>query len=386
MKIGDKVRFLNATGGGRITAFEGKDLVLVCDEDGFEIPTLRTEIVVIDTNDYNFAKNDSPLSKEVEIPQVPAPTHSSIKALLNSHMREQQDATDEAMCESHETDLADMEMSFLARPLEKRGGDILNLYLAFLKQPHSTADKEFAAYVVNDSNYELQLFLTSNEELARQHLLFVAAIQPNTKTLVREFGKTGIADWEQISMQAIAYKREKAFVLKPAQQLQLRIEGRKFYKESTFKANDFFDTPALILELVRQDEAAETLQVDAQVLQTQLNGTTASQNYSHHQQDSPIVDRHGDTIVIDLHADKILDRPQGLSHHDLLSAQIRYFHQCMQRHRKNKGQKIVFIHGKGDGVLRAAVIKELKRDYRSCSFQDASFREYGFGATLVTIK
>ena len=50
-----------------------------------------------------------------------------------------------------------------------------------------------------------------------------------------------------------------------------------------------------------------------------------------------------------------------------------------------KGQKIVFIHGKGEGVLRKAILDELKRKYRSCEAQDASFREYGFGATLVTI-
>ncbi|MEG1546116.1 MAG: Smr/MutS family protein, partial [Bacteroides sp.] len=51
-----------------------------------------------------------------------------------------------------------------------------------------------------------------------------------------------------------------------------------------------------------------------------------------------------------------------------------------------RGQKIVFIHGKGDGVLRKAVLDELKYKYPTCQSQDASFKEYGFGATMVTIK
>ena len=38
IKIGDKVRFLNTTGGGIVRGFNGKDKVLVEDEDGFEIP------------------------------------------------------------------------------------------------------------------------------------------------------------------------------------------------------------------------------------------------------------------------------------------------------------------------------------------------------------
>lgn len=47
MKVGDKVRFLSETGGGIVSGFSGKDVVLVEDEDGFEIPMLITQVVVI---------------------------------------------------------------------------------------------------------------------------------------------------------------------------------------------------------------------------------------------------------------------------------------------------------------------------------------------------
>ena len=52
MKIGDKVRFLNEIGGGIVTGFRGKDIVLVEDTDGFDIPMPIRECVVIDTDDY----------------------------------------------------------------------------------------------------------------------------------------------------------------------------------------------------------------------------------------------------------------------------------------------------------------------------------------------
>lgn len=75
MKIGDKVRFLNEVGGGVISGFPDKDTVLVCDEDGFEIPTLRKEVVVIDTNDYNIAKvhTSSPLRTANRLRRHPPP-------------------------------------------------------------------------------------------------------------------------------------------------------------------------------------------------------------------------------------------------------------------------------------------------------------------------
>ena len=49
IKVGDKVRFLNTTGGGVVTAFRGKDQVLVEDEDGFEVPALIRECVVVES-------------------------------------------------------------------------------------------------------------------------------------------------------------------------------------------------------------------------------------------------------------------------------------------------------------------------------------------------
>ena len=70
---------------------------------------------------------------------------------------------------------------------------------------------------------------------------------------------------------------------------------------------------------------------------------------------------------------------------DMLRHQLHIFRQTMDSYKHAKGQKIVFIHGKGEGVLRKAVIDELKLHYPKCDYQDASFQQYGFGATMVTI-
>ena len=57
MKIGDKVQFLSDIGGGRIAGFQGKDIALVEDEDGFQIPTPVTDLVVMSSSDdYSISK------------------------------------------------------------------------------------------------------------------------------------------------------------------------------------------------------------------------------------------------------------------------------------------------------------------------------------------
>ena len=53
MKIGDQVRFLSEVGGGKVAGFQGKNIVLVEDEDGFQVPMRITEVVVVGEEDYD---------------------------------------------------------------------------------------------------------------------------------------------------------------------------------------------------------------------------------------------------------------------------------------------------------------------------------------------
>jgi hypothetical protein len=52
MKIGDRVRFLSDVGGGIVKGFKNNNkIVLVEDEDGFQVPVLATDVVVVSTDD-----------------------------------------------------------------------------------------------------------------------------------------------------------------------------------------------------------------------------------------------------------------------------------------------------------------------------------------------
>ncbi|MDE6270492.1 MAG: Smr/MutS family protein, partial [Muribaculaceae bacterium] len=77
---------------------------------------------------------------------------------------------------------------------------------------------------------------------------------------------------------------------------------------------------------------------------------------------------------------------RGLSNADILNAQIDRFRAVMDKHLLTPLVKLIFIHGKGKVVIGEALMKELTPRYRGHAVQDASFREYGFGATQVTIR
>lgn len=91
-------------------------------------------------------------------------------------------------------------------------------------------------------------------------------------------------------------------------------------------------------------------------------------------------------IEVDLHSTALVESTAGMNNAAMLEHQLKIFKQEMEAYKGAKGQKIVFIHGKGEGVLRKAIIDELKLRYPRCEYQDASFQQYGFGATMVVIK
>ena len=72
IRKGDSVRFLNAVGGGVVVRIdEIKKLVFVEDEDGFEVPVLERECVVVGevNKETNFIKKDFS-SKTTNNPQI----------------------------------------------------------------------------------------------------------------------------------------------------------------------------------------------------------------------------------------------------------------------------------------------------------------------------
>lgn len=234
IQIGDTVRFLHEVGGGKVTGFEKGGIVLVEDQDGFEIPMLQKDVVVIPPSNKKQA--------------VPAPVPAAPK------------------------------------------------------QP-----------------------------VAPQKIADVLKKAPAPANPVNEDGET-------LEERVIRLERQ-------VKKLTLRIE---------------------------QLEAAKALRDISQ------SNFTVKQSKPN--------DRKEDVIEVDLHINELLDTTAGMSVAEIKAYQLKVFHQTMEEHKKDKGRRIVFIHGNGDGVLRKAILDELKRCYKTCTWQDASFQQYGFGATMVTIR
>ena len=379
IKKGDKVRFLFDTGGGTVAAVKG-NIVMVEDADGFQIPTPINE-VVLDASQESYSTASMVAAMQRDERRSAAKSDGrSMRALLNEGMEEEADNA------AREDDPADKEITF-KRPVEERkGGNLLNAYLAFVPVDiKKVTDTEFDTYLVNDSNYYLHYTYLSAENNSWT-VRAEGVLEPNTKEYIEEFTLREVNALSRVCIQMTAFKREKPFSLKQPVSVMLRIDQVKFYKLHVFQPNDFFEQPALLYTIIEDDKPARSIDIDANSLKQEMYATADDKERL--TQLSTRTPRKGleEAEVIDLHAEKLLDNTGGMSSADILNYQLDHFRRIMKEHRHEKGKKIIFIHGKGEGVLRHAIIHELVYRYRPCTYQDASFQEYGYGATQVTIK
>ena len=379
IKKGDKVRFLFDTGGGTVAAVKG-NIVMVEDADGFQIPTPINE-VVLDASQESYSTASMVAAMQRDERRSAAKSDGrSMRALLNEGMEEEADNA------TRDDDPADKEITF-KRPVEERkGGNLLNAYLAFVPGDiKKVTDTEFDTYLVNDSNYYLHYTYLSAENNSWT-VRAEGVLEPNTKEYIEEFTLREVNALSRVCIQMTAFKREKPFSLKQPVSVMLRIDQVKFYKLHVFQPNDFFEQPALLYTIIEDDKPARSIDIDANSLKQEMYATADDKERL--TQLSTRTPRKGleEAEVIDLHAEKLLDNTGGMSSADILNYQLDHFRRIMKEHRHEKGKKIIFIHGKGEGVLRHAIIHELVYRYRPCTYQDASFQEYGYGATQVTIK
>ncbi|MDO4993220.1 MAG: DUF2027 domain-containing protein, partial [Prevotellaceae bacterium] len=300
------------------------------------------------------------------------------------------------------------EITFRAPVEERKGGDRLSAYIAFVPVDASMiTNTRFEVYLVNDCNYYFRYTILQAEGSAWS-LRSEGEVEPNTKLFIEEIGREDLEDIQHLGIQMVAFKKEKSFVIKPTIDGQLRVDGVKFYKLHTFQPNDYFEQNALLYTIIENDKAARPLVVDAKALKREMYADAQPSQVSGEgelnkeridnyvrryekpgqKKGNPFVQKQNDKdapLVIDLHADALLETTQGMSSADILQYQLDTFKKTLDSNKKERGKKIVFIHGKGEGVLRRALIHELTYRYKNLRYQDASFQEYGYGATQVTM-
>lgn len=352
INVGDRVRFLNATGGGIVRkVLHSSGVVYVEDESGFEIPVLHNEVIKVDEGATIVPKSPK---KE---PHVATP--QSTKKPYQPTPKRSSDPS----------------------------GEVLNVSVCYLPEEGGKIGQcHYEAFLVNDSNYDLFVCYTSGRGAAQQ-VRFVGKVPFDSSEMLESFSPDGLPERVRSTFQLIAYKEEGVpYRPKQAMNVEIKIDGAKFFKENAFVPTPYFEDSAIVYDLVKDDKPHVANRINPQKLAEEMMSQKVKP------QPQPVMPepqtKADEPLVVDLHIHELVDTTAGMEPNDMLELQLKKVEEVLRAHRKPSyiGKKIIFIHGKGEGVLRKAVLDLLKKKFPKHDQQDASFQEYGFGATQVTIR
>lgn len=333
IRIGDIVRFLTEKLEGKVTGIIDQTTVNVyVDEYGFEIPASVNDLVVI---------------------------HSDLAPAVSASRDPKVQMQKSVTMQSADT-----------------------LYLAFIPDNfNNLLDSRYEIFIVNDTAQTCLYSVTFRKD-DKYTGVIAGNCNPDTASPIGLFSLKDIdTNIKAINIQAIFFHKG-ITTLKSAIEAEVKINTVNLCKAGSYKHTRWFDSIALLRPLDKENLIV-TEEIDEHQLELAIKEKKAAE--------APVVSRPqkqivGNMVEIDLHCNELLETTAGMESKDILEYQLDVFRKTMEEYKLKRGQKIVFIHGKGDGILRQRIIWELQTKYKRHHHQDASFKQYGYGATMVTIK
>ncbi|MEA1877282.1 MAG: DUF2027 domain-containing protein [Bacteroidota bacterium] len=335
IKVGDRVRFLNDVGGGVVKQLIDAQMVKIHTKDGWDMPFLISELVVIPED----------------------PDQEPFRAESNTSFVSEVQYRDKSLADS-DTSLR-----------------VVLLAVQINDEAHSNNFSGLRWYLVNDSNFVLRFaFYQINEE--GLSLVEMDELEAGTKMFIQELSLAELSMVKGFHVQGFLTLAE-AQEVPPLISKWIPLSVKKFSSSGAYVENDFLHEHAIIYDLIKEDvETQEAVVEDKETLNAQLNSVRQF--------------RSGKKIKIakevDLHVNQLVDSVVGLSNREILRIQMNKFTSELNEAIQTAAVEIIFIHGIGNGTLKEALRKAVEDDYPVCSQEDASFKEYGFGATLVRIR
>lgn len=327
LRIGDKVRFLNETGEGVVSRMKDKNTVFVEMQDGFEIPYLITQLVPIHT--------EMILDKDAENIELNPEAH-----------------------------LADA-IYFVIEP-DHELPSLIN---------------DYKIYLFNASSFNL-LYSYSIKDEAYFQTLKHGEVGAYQKVLLRQVKLQFFKDYYYHKIDCLLYKNTFYKAQTPVSEI-LKITPHGLADSKTIK-HDEFKYP--VYGFLLKDEFNIVQKVEPELNLVDIEKLKSIKEFRSKDKVSKSAKEYLRTLEkeVDLHIEELVENTNGLSNFEMLTIQLERFEKELDDALEKNMKKIIFIHGVGNGRLKQEIIGVLKQT-KGVSFQDASYKEYGFGATQVNI-
>ncbi len=348
IKVGDKVKFLNDTGGGIVSEIIDNKMVNVRIEDGFDVPVLISEIILDSDENKLIEEAGEDISKSEDSNKIDAGNEKT---------------TDNSISAENLPEKALRSVYFGMVPVNSK-----MIYKS-----------DISTYLINDCDFYIY-YLIGCMETGSLRYLKSGMLEANTKEYIKTFTQTEISKIKKFHFQILFVNKGEYFPQQPADSY-FDIAKISFYKENIYRENEFFHEKAHILKIIIDSPEEEIKQkTDSEVVQV------LADKEGEIMKKAKVIDKpKSDIEEVDLHIHKIVDDYSGMSEGEILNIQLNRFYSELDKAIQGNIKEIVFIHGLGNGKLKYEIRKAIDTKYPDLTYQDASFKEYGFGATLVRL-
>lgn len=325
MNIGDKVRFLHGQEQGIITRIVDKDLIEVEIEDGFQIPVMKKEIVVVAQEEGKYFKQQEVATKEKE-----------------------------------------RDEPFKPKPNVKQG-----IYLAFLP----VNDRQLALYFINTLRFDVS-YLMGEEQQGNFKGTAHGILKSQQSVKIREVLVSEFDQWPVWVMQLLFF-HQGYYTLREPLVRRFRFKAATFFKNK--RQAPLLDKPSFLFEVDASGLYEGGKPVDLnQVKERMLSNAEEDK--------SRLLRLERPPKEVDLHIEKLTSEYDKMNNKEMLELQLKIFEEKLDSAIATGMEEITFVHGVGSGVLRTAIQKKLSKLKNIQYYQDTQRDKFGYGATLIKIK
>ena len=356
-KKGDRVKFLNDVGGGIITRIDNKT-AYVENEDGFEVPSSISQLLKAEVP----REDSSPFTRAVSVGYV-TPTNESE---LN---KPDEDRNPDKFTEGY--------IDLTEEPDEQNIDMSVNILLAWIRQNKKNGKTACDLYLVNDCSYNI-MYVAAMVKDAAYCGIQAGTLESDTTIHLTQISGDTLKSVKSVHFDIIFFKKGSYLPQEPMR-YELKIDEFYLTDPVNYVANPYFDEKALIYNISEEYLMAEIENVGHKHLEEQkkqIDNTLPN---------PPAKAAVSDMEEIDLHIEQLVDNPKAFTPAEMLDIQMGRFTNALEEAIRKRIKRIVFIHGVGNGRLRLEIKRTLDKKYPKLRYQDASFKEYGYGATMIMV-
>ena len=258
------------------------------------------------------------------------------------------------------------------------------MYLAFVPQDQQWLLTGLLDVVLVNNTPADALYSFNIKEEGKYISVDYGSIAPHSKVVIESISREDIEYWCEGYIQVILSQEEADFIYRPLH-APFSFRSSRFFKDGSYMESGVLGEKAVMIKLTSLLALKETETDLAKMMKDGDKKTVTAQKLV---KEKAAIDRHqtapGEAIV-DLHIGELVDNILGMSSNDMFRTQMNYFKKMLESAITNEYNKVTFIHGVGNGVLKNAIIEELKH-YDNTSNRMASIVKFGVGAIDVMIK